>query len=125
MKNIDHARLLSRGKSFEYSPWREFVKYSNDCFRQDFVSYENVLLACKQTHISSIDTKPNLIYLENNVIKCDSEYWELVMTGVLGSPGITPKLKIENGYWYVSYDNGVTWDSVGSASNVDFTWGEY
>ena len=29
--------------------------------------------------------------------------------------GITPRLKIENDYWYVSYDNGVTWTEVGKA----------
>lgn len=30
--------------------------------------------------------------------------------GPQGADGITPKLKIENGYWYVSYDNGATWE---------------
>ena len=28
--------------------------------------------------------------------------------GTNGTDGITPKLKIENGYWYVSYDDGAT-----------------
>lgn len=32
-----------------------------------------------------------------------------------GIDGITPRLKIENDYWYVSYDNGVTWTEVGKA----------
>ena len=35
--------------------------------------------------------------------------------GVNGKDGITPKLKIENGYWYVSYDNEVTWIELGKA----------
>ena len=32
-----------------------------------------------------------------------------------GKDGITPLLKIENDYWYVSYDEGVTWQQEGKA----------
>lgn len=32
-----------------------------------------------------------------------------------GKDGITPQLKIEDGYWYVSYDNGASWVEVGKA----------
>lgn len=35
--------------------------------------------------------------------------------GVDGKDGVTPQLKIENGYWYVSYDNGITWVELGKA----------
>ena len=33
--------------------------------------------------------------------------------------GITPQLKIEDGYWYVSYDNGTTWTQLGKATGED------
>lgn len=33
-----------------------------------------------------------------------------------GAAGITPQLKIENDYWYVSYDNGITWKQLGRAT---------
>ena len=36
--------------------------------------------------------------------------------GKNGEDGVTPKLKIENDYWYVSYDNGATWSVVGKAT---------
>ena len=36
--------------------------------------------------------------------------------GVDGKDGITPQLKIENGYWYISYDNGTSWTEVGKAT---------
>ena len=41
--------------------------------------------------------------------------------GPKGEDGITPKLKIENDYWYVSYDNGVTWEEkpLGKAVGED------
>ena len=35
--------------------------------------------------------------------------------GDKGSDGVTPKLKIKDGYWYVSYD-GQNWDQVGKAT---------
>ena len=39
--------------------------------------------------------------------------------GVNGKDGVTPQLKIENDYWYVSYDNGVTWIQLGKATGED------
>ena len=35
--------------------------------------------------------------------------------GVDGKDGVTPQLKIEDGYWYISYDNGSTWVQLGKA----------
>ena len=39
--------------------------------------------------------------------------------GTNGTNGVTPQLKIENDYWYVSYDNGVTWEKLGKATGND------
>ena len=39
--------------------------------------------------------------------------------GTNGVDGITPRLKIENDYWYVSYDDGVTWIELGKATGED------
>ena len=36
--------------------------------------------------------------------------------GASGKDGITPMLKIENDYWYISYDNGATWNELGKAT---------
>ena len=36
--------------------------------------------------------------------------------GPQGEQGITPQLKIENDYWYISYDNGATWTQLGKAT---------
>ncbi len=33
-----------------------------------------------------------------------------------GAPGITPQLKIEDGYWFVSTDEGLTWTQLGKAT---------
>ena len=39
--------------------------------------------------------------------------------GTDGVDGVTPQLKIENDYWYVSYDEGTTWFELGKASGND------
>ena len=39
--------------------------------------------------------------------------------GTNGVDGITPRLKIENDYWYVSYDDGATWIELGRATGED------
>ena len=39
--------------------------------------------------------------------------------GEPGQDGATPDFKIEDGNWYVSYDEGKTWDEIGSASAGD------
>ena len=39
--------------------------------------------------------------------------------GQNGKDGITPQLKIEDGYWYISYDNGATWTQLGKATGED------
>ena len=36
-----------------------------------------------------------------------------------GKDGVTPQLKIEEGYWYISYDNGATWAQLGKATGED------
>ncbi len=41
------------------------------------------------------------------------------MNGKNGKDGITPKLKIENEYWYVSYDNGKSWEKLDKATGED------
>lgn len=39
--------------------------------------------------------------------------------GADGQDGITPQLKIENDYWYISYDNGASWSQLGKATGED------
>ena len=39
--------------------------------------------------------------------------------GAPGVDGVTPELKIEQDYWYVSYDGGKTWTQLGRATGED------
>lgn len=49
----------------------------------------------------------------------DGENGQDGANGVDGEDGITPLLKIDNDYWYISYDNGLTWTKLGMAKGED------
>lgn len=36
-----------------------------------------------------------------------------------GADGVTPKLEIREGYWWISYDNGMNWTQLGKATGED------
>ena len=36
-----------------------------------------------------------------------------------GADGVTPKLEIQEGYWWISYDNGTNWTQLGKATGED------
>ena len=60
-----------------------------------------------------------LLDISDNKIKAegtDGESGEAGEEGKPGQNGITPVLKIEEGYWYVSYDNENSWQQLGKAS---------
>lgn len=45
--------------------------------------------------------------------------WLLDENGQKVKAGATPKLKIEDGYWYITYNEGETWIQLGQASGED------
>ena len=44
---------------------------------------------------------------------------KIPVTGEDGEDAITPRLKIEDGYWFISYDGGLTWTRLGEATGED------
>ncbi len=54
-----------------------------------------------------------------NMIKAQGNDGQDGASGENGQDGITPQLKIENGYWYISYDEGTTWTELGKATGED------
>lgn len=95
--SIERDRILEsrdfyKGKSFRYSSWCKGHTYYNNDLYQDFISIDNVLLACKKTHVAS--KKPEITFEQGNYTLTSSD-WTIVMAA---SPG-------ENGQVYVpSYD---------------------
>lgn len=54
----------------------------------------------------------------------DAQGKKIKTEGKDGTNGTTPKFKIENDYWFISYDNGDTWAQVGKATGEDGKDGE-
>lgn len=92
--NIQRDRVLDsleyhKGKSFNYAhTWHTGIHYFNDSSNIDFVTYENVLLACKKSHLSSSNSVPVIIYDTENPLQpigVKSEYWSFVLSGIVGT----------------------------------------
>ena len=49
----------------------------------------------------------------------DGENGKEGVPGTPGADGVTPQLKIEQDYWYVSYDGGQSWTRLGKATGED------
>lgn len=81
-----------KGKSFEFrEEWTPNKVYHNDDYSQDFVSYDNVLLACMHTHKS--DDAPELVRDEytEKVIGIKNSDWAVVMASAGDQGPIGPK----------------------------------
>ena len=50
---------------------------------------------------------------------CDDEGNKMKAVGQDGVDGMIPTLKIEDAYWFVSYDQGLTWMQLGKATGLD------
>ena len=60
-----------------------------------------------------------LLDAEGNKIKANGNDGKGGADGEDGEDGITPKLEIRDGYWYISYDNGQSWVELGKATGED------
>lgn len=58
-----------------------------------------------------------LLDVNNQKIKAQGTNGKDGEDGEPGQNAITPVLKIENGYWYVSYDNKTSWQQVGPSTS--------
>ena len=132
--NMYSSRDFYRGTSFKMAgAWAPNTHYFNDEHIVDFISYNGSLLYCLRGHLSSEWNKPMLIYENDIIIGVEpNPYWAFIMgnsgngekgdpgdigpTGPSGENGITPQLKIENGRWMLSMDEGQTWEDIGQAT---------
>ncbi|MBP3318072.1 MAG: leucine-rich repeat protein [Alistipes sp.] len=60
-----------------------------------------------------------LLDANGNKIKAQGTDGKDGQDGADGKDGITPQLKIENDYWYISYDNGTSWTQLSKATGED------
>lgn len=82
---ILNSRDFYKGKSFRFAhEWHDGITYFNDDFYTDFVVYQNVLLACKNTHTSNSLNAPVIIYDGIQPIGVENtEFWSFVLSGIV------------------------------------------
>ena len=124
--NEAYLREFNKGKSFEYSQWQPLVTYTNDSIKQDFVRYNNTILACKCTHIAS--DPPELLYTSSGVaIGVNSDVWEFVISQnsitnyyyIDGTTkGIATESYVNTKILLVSNEIGVLRTSVQATTNI-------
>lgn len=117
--NMYSSRDFYRGTSFKMAgAWAPNTHYFNDEHIVDFISYNGSLLYCLRGHLSSEWNKPMLIYENDIIIGVEpNPYWAFIMgNSGKGENGITPQLKIENGRWMLSMNEGQTWEDIGQAT---------
>ena len=78
------------------------------------------------THVIGVKKDTDGIYywtLDGEFIVVDGQKIKAQGTdgnnGADGSDGVTPKLEIREGYWWISYDNGTNWTQLGKATGED------
>ena len=117
-----HSRDYYKGKSFHYSgEWTSGAHYFSDDYNVDFIVKDNCLLACAQSHFATLDNEPkDFIYdTEGSKIGIASRYWDFVLAGIKGN---IPIIKVEDEAWWVSYNDGTTWEKL--TDIVDTHWGD-
>ena len=62
------------------------------------------------------DSDGEYYWTVNGVWVLDDKGNRIPVSPSSGADGTTPKLKVENGRWYVSYDGGKSWEDLGSAA---------
>ena len=122
-KRDDYFREFNRGKSFSFTEWSPITKYTNDDFKQDFVSYKTALLACKRNHISS--DPPVLLYDEHGMpVATTSDEWHFVFAS--GIAYNTYYLDLQNadlGEGLAIKDNNVLYANAGAVTTEEIKVG--
>ena len=126
-RNIDTSHpdyvliTLSDGTVLQLPTWAAFVALQN------LVNRLNTNLASLQTIVSAIQDGDYLKevspYLENGrqvgwLLNFSKSGLVIVYFGTDGADGATPLFKIEDGWWFVSYDDGDTWAKMNRATSA-------
>lgn len=90
INKLPFSNQFEKGRSFNWAgKWASGKYYTNDEYVTDFVVYENAILVCRKSHLTSDKLEPKLVLLNGKVADVDSPYWDLVVamsnTGIVES----------------------------------------
>lgn len=130
--NPDYVLItLSDGTVLQLPTWAAFVALRN------LVSSLNTNLASLQVIVASLQDGDYLMSVSPFMENGEQVGWMLqfaksgiviIYSGIGGKDGVTPTFKIEEGFWYVSYDEGANWTKMDKAvgdgsfiNSIDFS----
>ena len=118
--NPDYVLItLSDGTVLQLPTWSAFVALRN------IVNRLNTNVASLQLILASLQDGDYLLsaspYMENGeqvgwLLNFAKSGIVIIYSGVDGKDGLTPSFKIEDGWWYISYDDGATWTRMDKAT---------
>ena len=113
---------LSDGTVLQLPTWSAFVSLRNR------VNQLNTNLSSLQTIVAALQDNDYLLSVSPFTENGEQVGWlfmfsqsgvVLVYGGTTGQDGVTPRFKIEEGYWWISYDDGGTWTRMDKANGED------
>ena len=121
--NSDYVLItLSDGTVLQLPTWAAFVSLRNR------VNQLNTNLSALQVIVSALQENDYLLsvtpFMENGeqvgwLLNFSKSGVVIIYSGTDGQDGATPRFKIEEGYWWISYDNGETWTRMDKAVGED------
>lgn len=113
---------LSDGTVLQLPTWAAFVALQNR------VNKLNTNLSALQTIVSALQDNDYLLscspFMENGeqvgwLLHFSKSGLVVLYSGADGEDGVTPRFKIEDAYWWISYDEGQTWTRMDKAVGED------
>ena len=125
--NPDYVLItLTDGTVLQFPTWAAFVALRN------LVNHLNTNLSSLQVIVDAIRDGDYLMSVSPFMDNGEQVGWMLqfaksgivvIYSGADGKDGVTPRFKIEDGWWHVSYDDGASWTrmdkAVGDGSFID------
>ena len=112
-----YPRVLISGKGiFNESDgiWKEQAGFTENYKSELQEQFESLKTTVEQTEVSTVtcDDAGNLTIITSKIGQADGVTTTL---NIKGKDGVTPQLRIKDGYWQISYD-GTSWTTLGKAT---------
>ena len=121
--NSDYVLItLSDGTVLQLPTWAAFVSLRNR------VNQLNTNLSALQVIVSALQENDYLLsvtpFMENGeqvgwLLNFSKSGVVIIYSGTDGQDGATPRFKIEEGYWWISYDDGENWTRMDKSVGQD------
>ena len=113
---------LADGTQIKLPTWSAFEALQRLCneTNTNLSALQTIVTALQNNdYITSVDPLTEDGKVVGYTIKFAKSNPIVIYNGKDGADGVTPKLEIREGYWWISYDNGTNWTQLGKATGED------